>query len=277
MKKSNTMNRKLLLILIALLGVAPWATAQKLKGSDTLLPLVQKELENYLGKNKDANVTITGGGSGIGISALIDGTADIAMSSRKIRFDEKMKLQEAGKSPVEVVVAYDALAVVVHPANKVTGLTRKQLEDIFTGKIRNWKEVGGKDLKIVAYSRETSSGTYEFFKSDILKNKNYMPSILSMPATGAIIQSVSQTEGAVGYVGLAYLNRNVKAIHISCDGKNYVEPSFDNARNKTYPVVRPLFFYYIKGTEKTVKPFTDYILSAEGQATVKTVGYIPVK
>jgi phosphate transport system substrate-binding protein len=266
-----------LIILIALLGVTTWAPAQKLKGSDTLLPLVQKESENYLEKNAGANVTITGGGSGVGISALIDGTADIAMSSRKIKFDEKVKLQEAGKSPVEVIVAYDALAVVVHPANKVTNLTREQLEGIFTGKIRNWKEVGGDDLKIVAYSRETSSGTYEFFKSDVLKNKNYMPSILSMPATGAIIQSVSQTAGAIGYVGLAYLNKNVKAIHVSYDGKTYVEPSFAGAKDKTYPVVRPLFFYYIKGTEKTVKPFTDYMLSAEGQATVKTVGYIPVK
>ncbi|MDR0745391.1 MAG: phosphate ABC transporter substrate-binding protein [Mediterranea sp.] len=268
---------KPLFLLILLLGVTPWVSAQKLKGSDTLLPLVQKESENYLKENKDANVTITGGGSGVGISALIDGTADIAMSSRKIKFDEKVKLQEAGRSPVEVIVAYDALAVVVHPANSVTDLTREQLEGIFTGKIRNWKEVGGEDLKIVAYSRETSSGTYEFFKSDILKNKNYMPSILSLPATGAIIQSVSQTKGAIGYVGLAYLNKNVKAIHISYDKKNYVEPSFENARNKTYPVVRPLFFYYIKGTEKTVKPFTDYILSVEGQATVKTIGYIPVK
>jgi phosphate transport system substrate-binding protein len=263
-------------VLIALLGIASWASAQKLKGSDTLLPLVQKESENYLKGNKDANVTITGGGSGVGISALIDGTADIAMSSRKIKFDEKVKLQEAGKSPVEVIVAYDALAVVVHPANSVTNLTREQLEGIFTGKIRNWKEVGGEDMKIIAYSRETSSGTYEFFKSDVLKNKNYMPAILSMPATGAIIQSVSQTKGAIGYVGLAYLNKNVKAVHVSYDGKNYVEPSFLNAKNKTYPVVRPLFFYYIKGTEKTVKPFTDYILSVEGQATVKTIGYIPV-
>jgi phosphate transport system substrate-binding protein len=274
-KYSKTVSK--MFLLIALLGITPWASAQKLKGSDTLLPLVQKESENYLKKNTGANVTITGGGSGVGISALMDGTADIAMSSRKIKFDEKVKLQEAGKSPVEVIVAYDALAVVVHPANKVTNLTREQLEGIFTGKIKNWKEVGGEDLKIVAYSRETSSGTYEFFKSDILKNKNYMSSILSMPATGAIIQSASQTKGAIGYVGLAYLNKSVKAIHISYDGKNYVEPSFENAKNKTYPVVRPLFFYYIKGTEKTVKPFTDYILSAEGQATVKAVGYIPLK
>lgn len=269
--------KKIILVFITLIGMSTLASAQKLKGSDTLLPLVQKESENYLKKNSGANVTITGGGSGVGISALMDGTADIAMSSRKIKFDEKVKLQEAGKSPIEVIVAYDALAVVVNPTNKVTNLTREQLEGIFTGKIKNWKEVGGEDLKIVAYSRETSSGTYEFFKSDVLKNKNYMPSILSMPATGAIIQSVSQTKGAIGYVGLAYINKSVKAIHISYDGKTFVEPSFENAKNKTYPVVRPLYFYYVKGTESKVKSFTDYILSAEGQTTVKTIGYIPVK
>ena len=178
--------------------------AQRIKGSDTCLPLSQTEAENFINKNKSAKITVTGGGSGVGISALMEGTTDIAMSSRKMKFDEKVKLQEAKKSTKEVVIAYDALAVVVHPSNKVSNLTREQLEGIFTGKIKNWKEVGGADMKIVAYSRETSSGTYEFFKESVLKNKNYMNGILSMPATGAIIQSVSQTKGAIGYVGLAY-------------------------------------------------------------------------
>lgn len=269
--------KKILIVLIAVLSITSVASAQKLKGSDTLLPLVQKESESFSKKNNSGSLTVTGGGSGVGISALIDGTADIAMASRKIKFDEKMKLQDSGKKPIEVVVAYDALAVIVNPSNKVGNLTRQQLEDIFTGKITNWKDVGGEDMKIVAYSRETSSGTYEFFKSDILKNKNYMASILSMPATGAVIQSVSQTKGAIGYVGLAYLNKTVKPIHISYDGKNYIEPSFDNARNKTYPVVRPLYFYYIQGKENVVKPFTDFVLSTEGQVIVKEVGYLPVK
>ena len=133
-------------------------------------------------------------------------------------------------------------------------------------------------MKIVAYSRETSSGTYEFFKESVLRNKNYMNGILSMPATGAIIQSVSQTKGAIGYVGLAYINKEVKPIHVSYDaGKTFTEPSFENAKNKAYPIVRPLFYYYDVKNEGKVKPFIDYILSAEGQATVKQVGYIPVK
>lgn len=252
--------------------------AQKVKGSDTCLPLTQTAAESFMNKNKSASITVTGGGSGVGISALLEGTTDIAMASRKIKFDEKVRLQESGKTPKEVVVAYDALAVVVHPSNKVSNLTREQLEGIFTGKIKNWKEVGGADLKIVAYSRETSSGTYEFFKESILKNKNYMSGILSMPATGAIIQSVGQTKGAIGYVGLAYLNKEVKPIHVSYDaGKTFVAPTFDNAKNKSYPVVRPLLYYYNTKEEAKVKPFIDYLLSAEGQRIVKEVGYIPLK
>ncbi|WP_102407312.1 phosphate ABC transporter substrate-binding protein [Parabacteroides bouchesdurhonensis] len=252
--------------------------AQKIKGSDTCLPVTQSEAESFMNKNKGASVTVTGGGSGVGISALMEGTTDIAMSSRKIKFDEKVRMQEAGKAPKEVVIAYDALAVVVHPSNKVSNLTREQLEGIFTGKIKNWKEVGGADMKIVAYSRETSSGTYEFFKENVLKNKNYMNGILSMPATGAIIQSVSQTKGAIGYVGLAYINKDVKPVHVSYDaGKTYTEPSMENAKNKTYPIVRPLFYYYETKNANKVKPFIDYVLSSEGQAIVKKIGYIPVK
>lgn len=260
-------------VAIAALGIST-ASAQKIKGSDTVLPLAQKEAQEYLKKNPGKSVTITGGGSGVGISALMDGTTDVAMASRKMKFDEKLKLQQAGKSVVEKVIAYDALAVVVNPKNGVSQLTRQQLEDIFTGKITSWKQVGGADMKIVVYSRETSSGTYEFFKESILKNKNYMSSVLSMPATGAIIQSVSQTPGAIGYVGLAYLNGDVKALKVSYDGKNFVTPTFENAKNKTYPVVRPLFFYYVKSNEAKVKSFIDYVTSPTGQALVKQVGYI---
>lgn len=187
-------------------------------------------------------------------------------------------MMDAGKSFKEVVIAYDALAIVVNPQNKVKKLTREQLEDIFTGKITNWKQVGGDDLKIVPYSRETSSGTYEFFRESVLKNKNYMNGIMSMPATGSIIQSIGQTKGAIGYVGLAYLNRNVQPIHISYDGgKTFVEPSMANAQNKSYPIVRPLYYYYLQKSESKVKPFMDFILSKAGQQVVAEVGFIKVK
>ena len=251
--------------------------AQKIKGSDTCLPLSQTEAENFMNKNKSAKITVTGGGSGVGISALMEGTTDIAMSSRKMKFDEKVKLQEAKKNTKEVVIAYDALAVVVHPSNKVPNLTREQLEGIFTGKIKNWKEVGGADMKIVAYSRETSSGTYEFFKESVLKNKNYMSSSLSMPATGAIIQSVSQTKGAIGYVGLAYLSPRVKSLSVSYDGKHFAPPTMESATDKSYPIVRPLYYYYNTENAGQVNPLISFILSPAGQEIIKKSGYIPVK
>ncbi len=267
--------KKLILSLMMVCTIAPSFYAQKIKGSDTVLPLAQKEAEAF-GKKTGKSVTVIGGGSGVGIAALLEGTTEIAMASRSMKFDEKAKCQEAGKSIVEKIIAYDALAVVINPSNGVVKLTRQQLEDIFTGKVTNWKQVGGADLKITPYSRETSSGTYEFFKEHVLKNKNYMSSILSMPATGAIIQSVSQTKGAIGYVGLAYLNSSVKAVHVSFDGKNFVEPSLKTAMNKTYPIVRPLFFYYEKSKEKNYLPLVNFVLSAEGQAIVDKVGYVPL-
>ena len=245
--------------------------AQRIKGSDTVLPLTQELSEMYMKKNPSATVTVTGGGSGVGISALLDGTTDLAMASRKIKFSEKMKMKQAKHEPCEYIVAYDALAVIVNPQNPVKQLTREQLEDIFRGKITNWKEVGGEDARIVVYSRETSSGTYEFFKESVLHNKNYMSSVLSMPATGAIIQSVRQTKGAIGYVGLAYLNPYVKAIAVSYD--QY--PSVESATRKEYPIVRPLYYYYDKSNEKNVMPFLNFTTSEEGQAKTLDLGFIP--
>ena len=269
---------KKIALLLAALGLTAAACAQKLKGSDTLLPLAKKAAENYSEKNPSAHVTVTGGGSGVGLSSLREGTTDIAMASRRIKFDERVRMQQAGRPVEELTVAFDALAVIVHPSNPVSRLTREQLERIFRGKITNWKQVGGEDRKIVVYSRETSSGTYEFFKESVLKHRNYMPAVLSMPATGAIIQSVSQTPGAIGYVGLAYLNPEVKALAVSYDGGgSYVAPTFDNARSKSYPIVRPLYFYYTKSNEAAVRPLVDYLTSDEGQAMVASIGFIPIR
>ena len=268
--------RRNLLIALSLLSLG--ANAQRIKGSDTVLPVAQQTAERFMNQHPDARVTVTGGGTGVGISALMDNTTDIAMASRPIKFSEKMKPKAAGEDLAEVPIAYDALAVVVHPSNPVKQLTRQQLEDIFRGKITNWQQVGGDDRKIVVYSRETSSGTYEFFKESVLKNKNYMSSSLSMPATGAVIQSVSQTKGAIGYVGLAYLSPRVKAIAVSYDdGKHYVLPSLENGKKKLYPVVRPLYYYYNVANKEKVTPFIDYILSPQGQNIIKNGGYIPVK
>jgi len=262
-------------ILVPMLAMTP-ASAQRIKGSDTVLPLSQELSELYMKHHPQTAVTVTGGGSGVGISALLEGTTDIAMASRRIKFSEKMKMKKAHHTPVEEIVAYDALAIIVNPANPVKKLTREQLENIFRGKITNWRQVGGPDMKIVVYSRETSSGTYEFFKESVLHNKNYMPGVLSMPATGAVIQSVRQTKGAIGYVGLAYLNKYVKAVAVSYDnGKNYVLPSVQTAMSKQYPVVRPLYYYYDKTSEARVKPFLQFVQTGEARALTLKLGFIP--
>lgn len=260
------------------------SNAQKIKGSDTVLPVSQEAAETYMNQHAGARVTVTGGGSGVGISALLDGTTDIAMASRSIKFSERMKLKKSGKQLREAVVAYDALAVVVNPGNPVTNLTRQQLEDIFRGKITNWRQVRdavtgkrGEDLKIIVYSRETSSGTYEFFKTSVLHEKNYMAGVLSMPATGAVIQSVSQTRGAIGYVGMAYVNKRVKAIKVSYDGKHFVYPSMATGRDHTYPIIRELYYYYTVDKDNVVKPFINYLLSDAGQKIVMKSGYVPVR
>ena len=274
--------KKYILTIAAFLLLAPVANyAQKVvckvKGSDTCLPLSQKEAEEFMKKSSGSAITIIGGGSGVGLAALQNGTTDIAQSSRKMKLDEKQKLVDAGKAFKETIIAYDAISIIVNPANKVSQLTREQLEGIFTGKISNWKDVGGDDEKIIVYSRESSSGTFEFVKTSVMNNKNYAASALLMPATGAIVQSVSQTKGAIGYVGLAYVEKSVKALKVSYDKKTFVEPTVANAMNKSYPITRPLYYYYLNTTEKSVKPYVDFILSAEGQKIVLQEGYVPLK
>ena len=276
------LNKYIIALAAVTMGVATWSNAQKvtckIKGSDTCLPLTQKFAEVYSKKNSGSSITVVGGGSGVGLAALLSGTTDIAQSSRSIKMDEKLKMKEAGKAYKETVIAYDALAVVVNPGNKIDQLTREQLESIYTGKITNWKDVGGADLKIVLYSRESSSGTFEFFKEHVLNKKNFANTALLMPATGAIVQSVSQTQGAIGYIGLAYIDKSVKALKVSYDGgKTFVTPSVETAKNKSYPITRPLFYYYPVSVEKTVSPFISFVVSDEGQKIVQTEGYVPLK
>ena len=249
-----------------------------IKGSDTVLPLAQKEAEDLMKSNTNVSVTVVGGGSGVGITALVDGTTDIAMASRDLKTEEKLKLSEEKKDIEQVIIAFDALTVIVNPANKVSKLTREQLEQIFTGTIKNWKEVGGADEKIVAYSRESSSGTYEFFKEEVMAKKNYATNVLSLPATGAIVQAVGQTKGAIGYIGLAYETKEVKQLGVSYDqGKTFIEPSVASAMDKTYPISRPLYYMYAKENAAKVKAVVDYALSAAGQKTVSEIGYVPLK
>ncbi len=248
-----------------------------IKGSDTVLPLSQAEAEEFMKKYPEAEITVVGGGSGVGVAALIDGTTDICMSSRDLKTDEELKFNEQSREIKTVTIAFDALSVIVHLENKVSQLTREQLEGIFTGEITNWKEIGGDDLLIVVYSRESSSGTYEFFKEHVMDKKNYGAKTLAQPATGGIIEAVKQTNGAIGYVGLAYETPNVKQIAVSYDqGATFMMPSVAAAKDKSYPISRPLFYLFDSKNESKVKPFVDYILSEEGQQIVSDVGYVPL-
>lgn len=249
----------------------------KIKGSDSVLPIAQKEAEVYMESFPYRVVTVTGGGSGVGIAALLDGTTHIAMASREIKVAEKLRLQDIQKSITEKIIAYDALAIIINPSNPIEQLTREEIEKIYTGKIRNWQELGGADQALVAYARETSSGTYEYFKQKVLEDREYDASILSLASNGAIIQSVSQTPGAIGYVGLAYLNPDIKTINVSFDqGKSYVSPTFDNAQKNIYPISRPLYFYYDSQLQEKVNPFLDFTFSKPGQEIIKDIGYVPV-
>jgi len=277
------MNVKTILAVAMIAFASLEVQAQKIKGSDTVLPVSQESAEKYMKLHPETRITVTGGGSGVGISALLDGTTDIAMASRSIKFNEKVKLAQNEKELRTAVVAYDALAVIVNPHNPVNHLTREQLEQIFRGKVTNWKDVvdpvtgkHGNDKRIIVYSRETSSGTYEFFKTSVLHEKNYMAGVLSMPATGAVIQSVSQTEGAIGYVGMAYVSPSVRAVKVSYDNKHFVYPCMEAGRQRLYPIMRELFYYYTADKEHLVKPFINFILSPAGRDIVMNAGYVPV-
>ncbi len=272
------MKKKLSQTLLLLTAVGSlFAQPLKIKGSDTMLPLMQLEIEAYMKKNA-GELNVTGGGSGVGITSLLEGSVDIAMSSRELKMAEKLKFEEKGTKLNILQVANDALSIIVHPQNPVKQLTREQLEDIFSGKITNWKDAGGDDMKIVIYTRESSSGTYEFMKDHVMSKKEFAKTSISSSATAAIVYATSQTKGAIGYVGIAYVEPIVKALSISYDGgQKYIAPTFNNAFNKTYPITRPLYILYPVEKDKAVKPFIDFVFSAYGQKLVTHKGYIPLK
>ncbi len=270
---------KKITVLACLVGSVSLVNAQQLtiKGSDTVLPLSQKLAEVYLKKNSDKVISVVGGGSGVGIASLIDGLTDIAQASRSIKKKEIKKAQKKGIEPKEIVVGRDALTAIINPNNPVDKLTLAQMSDIFTGRVTNWKDVGGKDLEIVVYSRESSSGTYSFFKKAVMNKAEYSVNALLMPATGAIVQSVSQTEGAIGYIGFAYLTDSVKSVTVGTKDGKFVAPTAQTAANGTYPITRNLYYYTNGEPTGNAKHFIDFALSDEGQDLVKKVGYIKVK
>jgi len=248
------------------------------KGSDTMVILAQKWAEVYMGQKPSLKIQVTGGGSGTGFSALQNQQTDLCNASRKIKATEIATCVKAfGKRPTEYKVALDGLSVYVNGENKVKELTIDQLEQIFTGKIRNWKEVGGADLAITVYSRENSSGTYEFFKEHVLKGKDFAASAQTMPGTAAVLQAVAKDPKGIGYGGAAY-GAGAKHLAIKKDDTSpAIEPTEETVVGGKYPISRYLFIYVNPALDKgDIAAYLNWIRSDDGQKIVKDVGYFPL-
>ncbi len=242
-----------------------------IKGSTTVLPVAQAAAEAYMGSHPGVNISISGGGSGNGIKALIDKSTDIADALRFIKGKEIKMAMGKGVFPVPHRVAIDAIVPIVHPDNPVNNLSIEQMSLIYQGKIKNWKEVGGKDMKIIVVSRDTSSGTYEIWNKKVLHKAKVMPMAQMQASNGAVAQAISKNRYAIGYIGLGYMNRSVKALEV--DG---IKATVANALSGTYPIARPLFMFTNGWPKGTVADFINYVLSLKGQEIVKKEGYIPL-
>jgi len=249
------------------------------KGSDTLVILAQKWAEVYMGQHADTKIQVSGGGSGIGFAALQNQTTDLCDASRKIKSAELQKCITVfgGARPTEYKVALDGLSVYVNPENTLKELTVDQVGDIFTGKIKNWKEVGGPDAPITVYSRENSSGTYEFFKEHVLKGKDFAASAQTMPGTAAIVQAVVKDKSAIGYGGAAYGGGSKLLAIKKTENSPAIEPTEENVINGTYPIWRYLYVYVNPAQDKgEIGAYLTWIRSDDAQKYVKDIGYYPL-
>jgi phosphate transport system substrate-binding protein len=252
------------------------------KGSDTIVNLALAWAEKYQGDHPDVRISVTGGGSGTGIAALVNGTVDLANASRKIKDEETSEAQANGVTPVEHIIARDAIAVIVNPNNPVNELTLQQISDIYSGKYTNWQEVGGEDRPIVRLSRETNSGTHVYFLETVLRlgrkedKTLFSTNTLLLPSSEGIISEVRDNPNAIGYDGLGYVPKDLKMIAIAKEaGGEYVLPSIDTVNDKTYAIARDLYMYTNGEPAGVVKDYLDWILSDEAQVVVAELGFVP--
>jgi phosphate transport system substrate-binding protein len=274
-----------LALVLASCGGSP-LSGFKIIGSNTLTPLSSVWAEEFMAANSNVSISVSGPGTGPGIAALIDGTTDIAQASRKIRQSEIDQAVAKGVNPYEIQVANDGLAVVVNPSNSVSELTTAQLSAIYTNQITNWEEVGGNDAPIVVLSRDTNSGSHDFFLERIVqmqglptenKTLQYGPEVLFLPSTEAGITEVAQNPNAIFYAGLGYVTNQTKVVALKKTASDpAILPSKETVLNGTYYLARPLFYYTDGEPTGVIKEFIDYCLSSEGQAKVTEVGYIPL-
>ncbi|WP_373048864.1 phosphate ABC transporter substrate-binding protein [Vulgatibacter sp.] len=261
-------------------GSQPAAAASKtvtVKGSDTLVILAQRLAERLMAENQGMTVQVTGGGSGTGIAALINGTTDIATASRAMKDAEKKQVeQKRGAPAIEHAVALDGLAVYVNEKNPIQAFSLEQLEGIYTGQIKNWKELGGADAPILLYGRENNSGTYAYFKEEVLADEDFAAETQSLPGTAAVVNAVSKDPNAIGYGGIAY-GSGIRAVPVSKEtGGEAVEPSLENVTSGKYPISRSLFMYTAGEPTGAVKAYIDYAKSDAGQKIASEVGYYPL-
>ncbi len=276
----KTKNFKLIAILVVVMTIGfSFTMLNKItvKGSDTMVILSQKWAEVYMQKHPETSIQVTGGGSGVGLAALINGSTDIANSSRPMKSSELEKLKARYNTlGVEIPCAKDGISIYINKANAVSELTVKQIGQIFAGKITNWNEVGGPNAPIKLYGRESSSGTFVYFKDNVVKT-DYAPSCQTLPGTAAIVNAVKKDKNGIGYGGAAYAE-GVKDCKVSKDDKSPAyAPTAETIKNKTYPISRYLYMYLRSRPTGETKAFVDWILSAEGQKVIKEIGYFPVK
>jgi len=248
------------------------------KGSDTMVILGQRWAEEYMNKNPGISIQVTGGGSGTGIAALINGATDICESSRPMKEKEKQDIRARhGKEVKEIPVALDGLAIYVHHSNPIQSITRAQLKSTYRGRLSNWRELGWENAQIVTYSRENNSGTYVFFKEHILDNEDFAENVQTLPGTAAIVNAVANDRRSIGYGGIAY-SSGIRAVPVvGKEGGEAVSPSLETVQSGKYPLSRNLYFYTAGEPLGHIKEFINWVLSDEGQKTCDQVGYYPLK
>lgn len=277
---NNIIKKGMILGLLVFGGIVAEGRSKvvQIKGSDTILNASQAIAEQYMKNNKEARIAVTGGGSGVGISALINKTTDIAMASRNIKTKEIEQAKAKGIDVDEIVVGYDGITVIANKTNPIKDIDDKTLGKVFRGEITNWKELGGEDAEIVVLSRDSSSGTHEFFKEHIIREGNakgtqeYGVKTLYMPSNEAIKQEVKSNKYAIGYIGMGYMDNSVEAITV-----DKIPATPENVLNKTYPIAREVFWYVDANRDGEVKNIVDYAVSSEGQKIMKDEGFVPVK
>ncbi|MBN1545195.1 MAG: PstS family phosphate ABC transporter substrate-binding protein [Syntrophaceae bacterium] len=271
MKKMSSLCACLLGLLMTV-NMAMASSTVVVKGSTTVLPIAQATAEAYMKHKPDVNISISGGGSGDGIKALIDKSTDIANSSRDLKPAEIEQAGKNGVNPMVHTVAIDAIVPVVNLKNKVNNLTVDQLAKIYTGEITNWKDVGGSDMAIVVISRDSSSGTFETWGNLVLKGAKVTPKAQMQASNGAIVQAVSKNKYAIGYIGLGYVNKSLKPLTV-----NGIKANAQTAISKEYPIARPLFMMTNGEPQGATADYVRFVMSKQGQKIVEETGFVPLK